>query len=156
MTRNDIFRPRLGRQINVRHDHGIGRGFGFDITMQPNVTRLRCKDAADKTVVLLHLSCMRLENAALSSTHSGSARSHIRNTVNGRPCRLQHADTPINSVWQLSLMAGRNRILEKGSTQGRVVAVKRGFHPSLQLPWNTNALRFTQILCLEAISSGPR
>ena len=91
------------------------------------------------TIVLLHLSRMRLENSALSSTHGGSARSHIRNTVNGRPCRLRHAGAPINSVWQLSLMAERNTILEKGPTQGRVVAVKRGFHPSLQLPWNTNA-----------------
>ena len=36
-------------------------------------------------------------------------------------------------------MAGRNTILEKDPTQSRVVAVERGFHPHLQLPWNTNA-----------------
>ena len=36
-------------------------------------------------------------------------------------------------------MAGRNTILEKDPTQGRVVAIKRGFHPSLQLTWDTNA-----------------
>ena len=77
--------------------------------------------------------------SALSSTHSGSARSHIRDTVNGRPCRLQHADAPVNSIWQLSLMAGRNTILEKDPTQGRVVAIKRGFHPPFQLTWDTNA-----------------
>ena len=139
MTRNDQFRRRLGKPINVRHDHDIGRGVGFDITMQHNVARLRCKDAADKTVVLLHLSCMRLENAALPSTHSGSARSHARDTVNGRPCKLQHADAPINSIWQLSLMAGRNTTLEKDPTQSRVVAIKSGFHSSLQLTWYTNA-----------------
>ena len=51
MTRNDIFRQRLGRQINVRHDHDIGRVVGFDIIMQQIVARLRCKDAADKKVV---------------------------------------------------------------------------------------------------------
>ena len=64
MTRNDIFRRRLGRQINVRHDHDVGRGVGFDITMQQIFARLCCKDAADKTVVLLNLSCMRLENTS--------------------------------------------------------------------------------------------
>ena len=36
-------------------------------------------------------------------------------------------------------MARRNTILEKGPTQSRVVTVKRGFHPPLQLPWKTNA-----------------
>ena len=72
MTRNEIFRRRLGRQI---HDHDVGRCVGFDIIMQQIFTRLRCKDAADKTVVLLNLSCMRLENTSLSSTHGGSARS---------------------------------------------------------------------------------
>ena len=68
MTRNDIFRRRLGRQINVRHDHDVGRCVGFDIIMQQNFTRLCCKDAADKTVILFNLSCMRLENTSLSST----------------------------------------------------------------------------------------
>ena len=127
MTRIDIFRRRLGRQINARHDHDVGRW--FDITMQQIFERLCCKDAVDKTVVLLHLSCMRLENTSLSSTHGGSARSHIRDTVNGCPCRLQHTDAPINSIWPLSLMAVRNTILEKNPTQGRVVAIKRGLHP---------------------------
>ena len=139
MTRNDIFRRRLGRQINVRHDHDVGRCVGFDIIMQQIFARLCCEDAADKTVVLLNLSCMRLENTSLSSTHGGSARSYVRDTVNGRPCRLQHADAPINSIWQLSMMTWRNTILEKNPTQGRVVAIKRGFHPPLQLTWNTNA-----------------
>ena len=36
-------------------------------------------------------------------------------------------------------MAWRNTILEKNPTQGRVVAIKRGFHPLLQLTWDTNA-----------------
>ena len=36
-------------------------------------------------------------------------------------------------------MTGRNTIFEKDPTQSRVVAVGRGFHPSLQLTWNTNA-----------------
>ena len=89
MTRNDIFRRRLGKQINVRHDHDVGRCVGFDIIMQHIFTRLCCEDVADKTVVLLNLSCMRLENTSLSSTHGGSARSHVRDTVNGRPCKLQ-------------------------------------------------------------------
>ena len=110
MNRNDIFRRRLERHIKVRHDHDVGRCVGFDIIMQQIFARLCCKDAADKTVVLLNLSCMRLENTSLSSTHGGSARSHFRDTVNGSPCRLQHADAPINSVRQLSLMAKRNTI----------------------------------------------
>ena len=132
MTRNDIFRRRLGRQINVRPDHDVGRCVGIIITKQQNVARLRCKDAVDKTVVLFHLSRMRLENTSLSSTH-------VRDTVNRRPCRLQHADAPITSIRLLSLMAWRNTILEQNQTQGRVVAIKRGFHPPLQLTWNTNA-----------------
>ena len=37
------------------------------------------------------------------------------------------------------MMTWRNTILEKIPTQGRVVAIKRGFHPPLQLTWNTNA-----------------
>ena len=36
-------------------------------------------------------------------------------------------------------MAGRNTIFERDPTQNRVVAVERGFHPSLQLAWDTNA-----------------
>ena len=36
-------------------------------------------------------------------------------------------------------MAGRNTILEKDPTQGRVVAIKSGFHPSFQLTWDANA-----------------
>ena len=139
MTHNDTFRRRLGRQINVRHDHDVGRCVGFDITMQQIVARLCCKDAADETVVLLHLSCMRLENTSLSSTHGGPAGSHVGDTVNGRPCRLQHADALINSIRQLSVMTWRNTVLEKDPTQGRVVAIKRGFHPRLQLTWDTNS-----------------
>ena len=139
MTRNDMFRRRLGRQINVRHGHDVGRCVGFDIIMQQMFARLCCEDAVDKTVVLLNLSCMRHENTSLSSTHGGSARSHVRDTVNGRACRLQHADAPINSIRQLSLMAWRNTILEKNPTQAGVVAIKRGFHPPLQLTWDTNA-----------------
>ena len=46
-----------------------GRCVGFDIIMQQSFTRLCCEDAADKTVVLLNLSCMRVENTSLSSTH---------------------------------------------------------------------------------------
>ena len=115
MTRNDIFRRRLGRQINVRHDHDVGRCVGFDIIMQQIFTRLCCEDAADKTVILLNLSCMRLENTSLSSTHGGSARSHVRDTVNGRPCRLQHADAPINSIRQLSMMTWRKHDPRKES-----------------------------------------
>ena len=110
--------------------------------MQQIFTRLCCEDAVDKTVILLNLSCMRLENTSLSSTHGGSARSHVRDTVDGRPCRLQHADAPINSIRQLSVMTWRNTVLEKNPTQGRVVAIKRGFHPPLQLVWNTNASVF--------------
>ena len=125
MTRNDTFRSPLGRQINVRHDHDVGRCVGFDIIMQQILTRLCCEVAADKTVILLNLSCMRLENASLSSAHGGSARSHVRDTVNGRSCKLQHADAPINSIPQLSLMAWRHTVLEKNPTRGRVVAIKR-------------------------------
>ena len=132
-------RRRLGRQVNVRYEHDIGRGDGLHITMQQSVARLRCKNAVDKTVVLLHLSRVRLGIATLSPAHSGPARSDVRDVVSGRPRRLQHADAPINSVWQLSLMTGRNTIFEKDPTQSRVVAVERGFHPSLQLAWNTNA-----------------
>ena len=139
MTRNDIFRRRLGRQINVRHDHDVGRCVRFDIIMQQIFARLCCEDAVDKTVVLLNLSCMRLENTSLSSTHGGSARSHVRDTVDGRPCRLHHADAPNNSIRQLSVMTWRNTILEKNPSQGRVVAIKCGFHPRLQLTWDTNS-----------------
>ena len=42
-------------------------------------------------------------------------------------------------MWQLSMMTWRNTILEKNPPQGRVVAIKRGFHPPLQLTWDTNA-----------------
>ena len=70
---------------------------------------------------------MRLEIAMLSPAHSCPARSHVRDAVSGRPRKLQHEDAPINSVWQMTLMAGRNSILEKNPTQSRVVAVKRGF-----------------------------
>ena len=35
-----------------------GRGVGFDIIMQQIFARLCCEDAADKTVVLLNLSCI--------------------------------------------------------------------------------------------------
>ena len=132
MTRNDIFQRRLGKQINVRHDHDVGRCVGVHIIMQHFFARLCCKDAADKTVVLLNLSCMRIENTSLSLTHGGSARNHVRDTVNGRPCRLQHADAPINSIRQLSLMAWRNTILEKNPTQSRVVSIKRPLNPLLQ------------------------
>ena len=38
-----------------------------------------------------------------------------------------------------STPSGRNTIFEKDPTQSRVVAVERGFHPSLQLAWDTNA-----------------
>ena len=82
---------------------------------------------------------MRLEIATLPPAHSGPARCHVRDAVSGRPRRLQHADAPIISVWQLPLMAGRNTILEEGPTQSRVVAVERGFHLSLQLAWHTTA-----------------
>ena len=139
MIRNDIFRRRLGRKINVRHDHDVGRCVRFDIMMQQIFTRLCCEDAVDKTVILLNLSYMRLENTSLSSTHGGPAGSHVGDTVNGRPCRLQHADAPINSIRQLSVMTWRNTVLEKDPTQGRVVAIKRGFHPRLQLTWDTNS-----------------
>ena len=127
-----------------------------------NFPRLCCEDVADKTVVLLNLSCMRLENTSLSSTHGGSARSHVRDTVNGRPCRLQHADAPINSVQQLSIMTWRNTILEK--IQRKVVLTRKSvvfIHPSSSRGTPMRVffvpiLRFTRILCLEAISSGPR
>ena len=131
MTRNNVFWRRFGRQISVRYDHDIGRGIGLGIPMQQNVARLRCNDAVGKTVILFHLPHTRLEIATLSPVHGGSARSHVRDAVSGCPRRLQHANTPINSVWQLPLMAGRNTILEKGPTQSRVVAEERGFHPSL-------------------------
>ena len=36
-------------------------------------------------------------------------------------------------------MAWRNTILEKNPTKNRIVAIKRGFHPPLQLTWDTNA-----------------
>ena len=107
--------------------------------MQQNVARLRCNDAVGKMVILFHLPHTRLEIATLSPVHGGSARSHVRDAISGCPRRLKRADTPINSVWQFPLMAGRNTILEKGPTQGRVVAVERGVHPSLQFAWHTNA-----------------
>ena len=127
MARNDKFRRRLGRQINVRHDHDIGRD---DITMQQNVAGLRCKDAVDKTVVLLHLSRMRLENAALSLTHSGCARSHARDTVNGRPCRLQHADASINSIWQKKNICFEtsDQFTQAGLTESRKVEWNKWKH----------------------------
>ena len=127
MTRNYVFRRRFGRQVSVRYDHDIGRDVGLGITMQQNVARLRCNDAIDKTVILLHLPHTRLEIVTLSAVYGGSARSQVRDAISGCPRRLQHADTPINSVWQLPLMAGRNAILEKGPTQSRVVAVERRF-----------------------------
>ena len=39
-------------------------------------------------------------------------------------------------------MARRNTILEEDPSQGRVIAVERGFHPPFQLSWNTNARVF--------------
>ena len=92
------------------------------------------QDCAARTPMTKRSSCSICracdsKNTSLPSAHGGSARSHVRDTVNGRPCRLQHADAPINAIRQLSLMAWRNTILEKKTAQGRVVAIKRGFHP---------------------------
>ena len=113
--------------------------FGLDITMQQFFARLCCQDAVDKTVVLLHLSvhATRKHVAVLDSWRF--CKKPRKGTVNGRPCRLQHADAPINSIRQASMMTWCNTIVEKNPTQGRVVAIKRGFHPLLQLTWNTNA-----------------
>ena len=83
--------------------------------------------------------CRACDSKTRRCPRLGSARSSVRDTVNGRPCRLQYADAPLSSIRQLSLMAGRNTTLEEDPTQSRVVAVERGFHPSLQLAWHTNA-----------------
>ena len=140
MTRNEKFRRRLGRQINVRHDHDVGRCVGFDIIMQQIFTRLCC----ERTPLTKRSSCS-ICRACNSKTRrcprliAVLPGNHVRDTVNGRPCRLQHADAPINSIRQLSMMTWRNTILEKNPTQGRVAAIKRGFHPLLQLTWDTDA-----------------
>ena len=131
MTRNDKFRRRLGRQINVRHDHDVGRCVRLDIIMQQIFTRLCCEDAVDKTVILLNLSCMRLEKhvAVLDSWRfckKPCKRHRRRSSLQVATCRRTdqlHPATVGDDV--------RNTVVEKNPTQGRVVRDKAWFfiHP---------------------------
>ena len=76
VTRNVMLRRRLGRQINVRHDRDVG--------MQQIFTRLFCEDAADKRSSCSICRACDSENTSLSSVLQGR---HVRDSVNGRPCR---------------------------------------------------------------------
>ena len=106
------------------------RGVRLGITMKQNVAKLRCESAVDKAVVLLNLSRMRLENATLSLAHNGLVKKHVRNVLNGGPRKLQHANAPINSVWQLIAVDGGNNPI----SCGRDVRVNVGMARNLALP----------------------
>ena len=161
MTRNDIFRRRLGRQINVRHDHDVGRCVGFDIIMQQFFTRLCCKDAADKTVILLHLSwhATRIHVAVLDSWRfckKPCKRHRQRSSLQVATCRRTDQLQPAIVDDDVAQHDPRTRIQRKVV----FVAIKRGFPSTPPSSRGTPMrvffvpiLRFTRILCLEAISS---
>ena len=163
MTRNDIFRRRLGKQINVRHDHDVGRCVGFGITVQKFFTRPCCKDAADKTVVLLHLSCMRLEKhvAVLDSWRfckKPCKRHRQRSSLQVATCRRTDQLHPAIVADGVAQHDPRKESNARSCCRDKAwFSSTPPAHVGHQCACSScQFLRFTRILCLEAISSGPR